>query len=562
MRAWLLPWWWTVLALLWSAAPDVRAQECTSCWTPKCGESLRSYLPACPPPSKKKPPPAPAKKPPTGVACPDGRFITKDTAGQCCWAGQVWNGNACVGVPASCPKNLEVNVDRQECALPTCKPGRTRTKDGVHCCWPGQEYASTSDSCVGIPNVCPPGFKVNAAAQKCEAEECLAGRERVGGKGGPCCWPGQGFDNDSYACNGAVQSCLPGYSLHPSATMCIPAPCGPGEVRASDDFHCCYPGQDWKKTACAGTPTVCPDGYEVDRTHNTCAPAECRAPLERTDDGVHCCLPGQGWSTVDRACAGRPTSCPPGQVANANGCGQKCEGGRVLTPDNAMCCFAGQRALNGRCAGAPTSCPPGLFLEGESCLPAECPVGMARAADEIHCCWPGQGWSFERGVCLGVPNCPRGQVLSQSGNACEAAPPPPNFAPAPSPPLPRVDDDDRASRRAKRSKARRARDDDDDDDVEKVKPSKGRVTAQRVVRTLGITALGCGLLSPVCCLGWCGGSTALLAASLALSGAWFQNLTFAMALLGYVTIPVFVLIVVLAIPGAGAFALVDYLLGD
>jgi hypothetical protein len=28
--------------------------------------------------------------------------------------------------------------------------------------------------------------------------------------------------------------------------------------------------------------------------------------------------------------------------------------------------------------------------------------------DGVHCCWPGQGWSVTRSVCVGVPQCPRG----------------------------------------------------------------------------------------------------------------------------------------------------------
>ena len=35
--------------------------------------------------------------------CPTGQSVTQETKGHCCWSGQVWEGNACVGLPGACP---------------------------------------------------------------------------------------------------------------------------------------------------------------------------------------------------------------------------------------------------------------------------------------------------------------------------------------------------------------------------------------------------------------------------------------------------------------------------
>lgn len=49
-----------------------------------------------------------------------------------------------------------------------------------------------------------------------------------------------------------------------------------------------------------------------------------------------------------------------------------------------------------------------------------CPAGQERSEDtDGHCCWPGQGWSTSRGVCVGTPVCPAGLVATDAGCACE-----------------------------------------------------------------------------------------------------------------------------------------------
>src|SRR5258708_1279075 len=43
------------------------------------------------------------------AACADGKEKSADTAGHCCWAGQVWAGNKCVGAPTSCPRGTRLD---------------------------------------------------------------------------------------------------------------------------------------------------------------------------------------------------------------------------------------------------------------------------------------------------------------------------------------------------------------------------------------------------------------------------------------------------------------------
>lgn len=56
------------------------------------------------------PPPPMGAAPPPGAAgsCPTGKTVGPDTAGHCCWPGQVFasSRNACVGVPTACPPGL------------------------------------------------------------------------------------------------------------------------------------------------------------------------------------------------------------------------------------------------------------------------------------------------------------------------------------------------------------------------------------------------------------------------------------------------------------------------
>jgi len=90
-----------------------------------------------------------AKKP----SCPEGQSITDDTDGHCCWAGQVWSEEQCVGRPTECPAGYEVTA--ASCRLQECREGQERIDD-LYCCWPGQVWSSTRAECVGTPT-CPGG---------------------------------------------------------------------------------------------------------------------------------------------------------------------------------------------------------------------------------------------------------------------------------------------------------------------------------------------------------------------------------------------------------------------
>ncbi|MSQ04347.1 MAG: hypothetical protein EXR71_21115 [Myxococcales bacterium] len=63
-----------------------------------------------------KPVARPVTKPPAGV-CSAGQSVGPETAGHCCWAGQVWSNarGACLGAPTACPPGSTASGD-------TCTP--------------------------------------------------------------------------------------------------------------------------------------------------------------------------------------------------------------------------------------------------------------------------------------------------------------------------------------------------------------------------------------------------------------------------------------------------------
>ena len=86
-------------------------------------------------------------------ACIEGKSVTVDTQGHCCWDGQAWNGERCVGEPKSCPEGYLVNSAKQLCSLPPCGAGKVRP-DELHCCWPEQAWSESRNQCIGVPS-CP-----------------------------------------------------------------------------------------------------------------------------------------------------------------------------------------------------------------------------------------------------------------------------------------------------------------------------------------------------------------------------------------------------------------------
>jgi hypothetical protein len=102
--------------------------------------------------------------------CPVGQYVTLDTAGRCCWEGQAWNGNACVGSPTYCPAGLLISSSG--CDLPICGSGQVRNDSG-QCCWPGQAWSTAQGRCLGEA-VCPSGFEQDDGGLSCVSLEELA----------------------------------------------------------------------------------------------------------------------------------------------------------------------------------------------------------------------------------------------------------------------------------------------------------------------------------------------------------------------------------------------------
>lgn len=88
--------------------------------------------------------------------CPLGQTVTEYTQGHCCWPGQGWDGNRCVGRPTSCPDGFNPGEDRCVEAFVACPAGKVVMADEETCCWPGQTV--TPNGCIGPPASCPKGL--------------------------------------------------------------------------------------------------------------------------------------------------------------------------------------------------------------------------------------------------------------------------------------------------------------------------------------------------------------------------------------------------------------------
>jgi len=61
----------------------------------------------------------------------------------------------------------------EDCVVPACTRGKQRAADGLHCCWPNQDWSAAQNACTGAPQ-CPTGFAV-------AGEDCaLLDRDRDG----------------------------------------------------------------------------------------------------------------------------------------------------------------------------------------------------------------------------------------------------------------------------------------------------------------------------------------------------------------------------------------------
>jgi hypothetical protein len=119
-------------------------------------------------------------------ACSDGKVRNEDTAGHCCWEGQVWANNKCIGVPRACPSGWSPDPKKEGCSLNACANGMVRPPNGkTHCCWPGQAWSTLNGACVGNAK-CPKGFEQRGdacvdleaeRAAQAKAAELAAARE-------------------------------------------------------------------------------------------------------------------------------------------------------------------------------------------------------------------------------------------------------------------------------------------------------------------------------------------------------------------------------------------------
>ncbi|UJR83530.1 Hypothetical protein I5071_55980 [Sandaracinus amylolyticus] len=97
-------------------------------------------------------------------ACPTGQERTADTQGQCCWPGQAWSSARarCVGEPM-CSEGF-LPDGQGGCVPSACRPGQVVSEDTQgQCCWPGQAWSSSRQSCVGEPE-CPAGMRASGMA--------------------------------------------------------------------------------------------------------------------------------------------------------------------------------------------------------------------------------------------------------------------------------------------------------------------------------------------------------------------------------------------------------------
>jgi hypothetical protein len=111
--------------------------------------------------------------------CIEGQSITGDTAGNCCWPGQAWSGDLCLGLPTSCPSGFSPDAETQACVQQPCEYPRERTSASPVCCLPGQIYAKVSARCVGVPK-CPEGWST-------EGEQCVDVAEKRRAEEGKNC---------------------------------------------------------------------------------------------------------------------------------------------------------------------------------------------------------------------------------------------------------------------------------------------------------------------------------------------------------------------------------------
>jgi hypothetical protein len=276
------------------------AQPCVECWNKSCPE-LKSYKPPCTEgghghAGHKGPDKATVED---AHGCPSGQAQSSDTAGHCCWPGQVFAEGRCRGVPTSCPATHEIDARGEACRVPACASGQVRAKDGIHCCWSGQVWATQRERCVGVPSKCPQGFRADVGAETCEPIPCGERQVRAS-PGAPCTdCPGQYMvpNSDGNACvlrctgeliadreHNTCKPCPEGTRPDGQNASCEKAPCAPGTARLADS------------TACR----PCKSGFEPARDRESCQPLPCPEGQARTDEGECVVDPVQAAAQAER----------------------------------------------------------------------------------------------------------------------------------------------------------------------------------------------------------------------------------------------------------------------
>jgi hypothetical protein len=167
-------------------------------------------------------------------------------------------------------------------AAQNCKPGMVKNQDTAgHCCWPGQAWSHTNDTCVGAPE-CPAGLQARgeecvAAAVAPAPNPCPPGQMINEDTAGHCCWPGQAWSHSRNSCVGgapapapsaaqppqtaAPQSPPPTQSPQaPQSPQAAAAPAPPGMVKVHVE--------PWRRT----------EQYSISVTPQQGPPASCVAP--------------------------------------------------------------------------------------------------------------------------------------------------------------------------------------------------------------------------------------------------------------------------------------------
>lgn len=222
--------------------------------------------------------------------CPDGRVVGPDTAGACCWAGQAWNGEECLGTPRACPEGTR--AQGYLCAATACKDGWVRLPSG-HCCWPGQTWSTGTWLCEGEPT-CPKGTRV------------------VGGLG---CLPTD-TPRDvratvaRMAAGRALREVRPGVACTPGPDGCA---CPDGLAFAQDGLHCCGAGEAWsgERGGCLAGRTLREDGPAtatdasrarvIGAAPGSLAPAQVEAVVAAARGRYAECFGGEGPGEADAA---------------------------------------------------------------------------------------------------------------------------------------------------------------------------------------------------------------------------------------------------------------------